>query len=179
MKEAYIVRTANPDEFSEIGKLLVQVYSALRGFPKESEQPEYYNMLANVGDLTNKPDTELLVAVTSDNNIAGAVVYFSDMKYYGSGGTATNEKNASGFRLLAVSPVARGKGIGKLLTMACIRRAIDKGHDQLIIHSTEAMDIARKMYEGIGFRRSADLDFNQGKLQVFGYRLPLKGTSYS
>lgn len=177
MKEAYTVRNAKPDEFTEIGKLLVQVYSALKGFPKESEQPDYYKMLANVGDLTKNPETALLVAVLPDNNIAGAVVYFSDMRYYASGGTATNEKNASGFRLLAVSPVARGKGIGKLLTMACIRLAIEKKHSQVIIHSTEAMDIARKMYEDIGFRRSADLDFRQGELQVFGFRLPLKGKS--
>lgn len=175
MKEVHIVRNANPDEFPETGKLLVQVYSALKGFPKATEQPDYYKMLANVGNLTNKPETELLVAVSPENNIGGAVVYFGDMKYYGSGGTATSEKNASGFRLLAVSHEARGKGIGKLLTMACIRRAIDKGHDQVIIHSTEAMDVARKMYEDIGFRRSADLDFRQGELQVFGFRLPLKG----
>jgi sugar lactone lactonase YvrE len=46
-----------------------------------------------------------LVAVSSDNKIAGGVVYFSDMQYYGSGGTATKEHNAAGFRLLAVDPL--------------------------------------------------------------------------
>ena len=32
------------------------------------------------------------------------------------------------------------------------------------------MQVAWKMYEDMGFRRSADLDFMQGKLPVFGFR---------
>jgi len=55
-----------------------------------------------VGTLTAKPETELLVAVSESGVIAGAVVYFGDMKYYGSGGTATQELHSAGFRLLAV-----------------------------------------------------------------------------
>jgi hypothetical protein len=90
------IRNAHIYEFADIGKLLVQVYSQLDGFPKVSDQPDYYKMLANVGELTKKTNTELLVAISSDEKIAGAVVYFSDMQFYGSGGTATKEKNASG-----------------------------------------------------------------------------------
>lgn len=174
VKQEYIVRNAQPGEFEEIGKLMVQVYSQLQGFPKESEQPDYYKMLANIGELTNKPETELLVAVSSDEKIAGGVVYFGDMKYYGSGGTATNEQNASGFRLLAVDPSIRGQGIGKLLTKECISKAKNSNRDKIVIHSTKAMQVAWKMYEKLGFARSEDLDFMQGELPVFGFRLLLK-----
>ncbi|HEY9004536.1 MAG TPA: GNAT family N-acetyltransferase [Ohtaekwangia sp.] len=166
----YTVRNAHPHEFSAIGKLMVIVYSSLDGFPKESEQPNYYRMLANVGDLTTKPHTEILVAVSPENTIAGAVVYFGDMQYYGSGGTATQEPNAAGFRLLAVDDAARGQGIGKLLTLACIQKAREQKREQLIIHTTRAMQTAWKMYEAIGFHPSADLDFMQGQLPVFGFR---------
>jgi GNAT superfamily N-acetyltransferase len=172
-KQSYTVRNARLSEFEDIGKLMVQVYSQLDGFPKESEQPNYYKMLANVGELTNKPETEILAAVSSDGTIAGAVVYFSDMKYYGSGGTATKEQNASGFRLLAVDPLTRGQGVGKLLATECIRKAKDKKHSQVIIHTTMAMQTAWKMYENLGFKRSEDLDFMQGELPVFGFRLLL------
>jgi GNAT superfamily N-acetyltransferase len=172
-KRSYSVRNAHPHEYSAIGKLMVQVYSQLDGFPKESEQPNYYKMLASVGELTASPETEILVAVTSEDNIAGTVVYFGDMKYYGSGGTATQEKNSSGFRLLAVNPDERGQGVGKLLTLECIKKARDKGLQQMIIHTTKAMQTAWKMYEGIGFKRSNDLDFMQGDLAVFGFRLVL------
>ena len=150
---------------------MVRVYSQLEGFPKETEQPNYYKMLANIGELTNKPETELLVAVSEDGKIAGGVVYFGDMQYYGSGGTATQKKNASGFRLLAVNPLTRGQGIGKLLTNECIRKAKEKNVGQLIIHTTMAMQIAWSMYESLGFKRSEDLDFMQGELPVYGFRL--------
>lgn len=167
----YTVRNAKQIEFETIGKLMVRVYSDLEGFPKESEQPNYYKMLANVGELTTKPETELLVAISSDDQIAGAVVFFSDMKYYGSGGTAIKEQNAAGFRLLAVDQLSRGHGIGKLLTKECIRKAKDKKLAQVIIHTTKAMQNAWKMYEDIGFKRSEDLDFMQGELAVYGFRL--------
>ena len=167
----YKIRNALPVEFGEIGKLMVQVYSELEGFPKESELPTYYNMLLNVGELTNKPGTELLVAVSPEEKIIGGVVYFSNMHYYGSGGAAPRELNAAGFRLLAVDLSVRGQGIGKLLTTECIAKAKKQGVAQVIIHSTRAMQIAWKMYETLGFKRSQDLDFMQGELHVFGFRL--------
>ena len=169
----YSIRNATAEEFEEVGKLLIRVYSQLEGFPAQSEQPEYYKMLANIGEMTKKPNTKLLIAISSTNKIAGAVVYFSDMNSYGSGGTATKEKNASGFRLLAVDHYARGHGIGKLLINECIDKAKAKNREQVIIHSTKFMQVAWKMYEKLGFKRSEDLDFLQGSLPVFGFRLKL------
>ncbi len=130
-------------------------------------------MLANIGEFTNKPNTELLVVASTKVKVYGAVVYFSDMKYYGSGGTATKEKYASGFRLLAVDISARGKGIGKLLTMECIRKAKAHKSAEVVIHTTKAMLTAWKMYEKLGFKRSENLDFIQGELPVYGFRLKL------
>ncbi|HEX6226492.1 MAG TPA: GNAT family N-acetyltransferase [Chryseolinea sp.] len=167
------IRNAKPAEFSEIGKLMVRVYSQLDGFPKENEYPGYYKMLANVGSLTTKPGTELLVAVSVDEKILGAVVYFADMQHYGSGGMATAERDAAGFRLLAVDPAERSRGIGKRLIAACIEKAKHGKARQLIIHTTMAMRTAWKIYERMGFRRSEDLDFKQGDLLVFGLRLIL------
>ncbi|MGD9993582.1 MAG: GNAT family N-acetyltransferase [Salinivirgaceae bacterium] len=167
------IRNARPDEFETLGELMVKVYSQLKGFPKPDEQPAYYEMLASIGQQTLKPCTELLVAVTSHDVVAGGVVYFSDMQYYGSGGTATQEKNASGFRLLAVDPAFRELGIGYQLTRECIEKARLHNNQQVVIHTTKAMQTAWKMYEKIGFVRSLDLDFMQGQLPVFGFRLKL------
>ncbi len=170
---SYTIRDARPDEFQEIGELMVKVYSQLEGFPKPNEQPNYYKMLANIGSLTENPVTRLLVAVAPEGKIEGGVVYIGDMQYYGSGGTATQEKNASGFRLLAVDTASRGNGIGKLLINECIRLAKAEQQEQLIIHSTKAMQTAWGMYERMGFKRSEDLDFMQGELPVFGFRMLL------
>lgn len=167
-----LIRNADPSEHTAIGELLVDVYAQLDGFPKQNEQPDYYRMLRQVGDLTRQPGTEIIIA-SRNNQLLGAVVNFSDMQYYGAGGTATSEKNAGGFRLLAVHASARGLGVGKKLTMECIARARDRNLKQVIIHSTKAMTTAWKMYENIGFERSPDLDFMQAELPVFGFRLKL------
>lgn len=169
----YQVRNAKPAEFKLIGQLMVQVYSQLDGFPKENEQPNYYKILENVGDFISNPETEILVAVSTSGDIDGVVVYFNNMQYYGSGGTAIKEKNAAGFRLLAVNPKTRSLGIGKLLTLSCIEKAKEKNLNQIIIHTTKAMMAAWKMYVSIGFKRSKDLDFMQGKLLIYGFRLIL------
>lgn len=171
--QKYTIRNAKPGEFEETGKLLVRVYSRLKGFPTPQEMPNYYKMLENVGTLTENPETELLVAVFPAGEIAGAVVYIGDMKYYGSGGTATQEKNASGFRLLGVDASTRGQGVGKLLIDECIRKAREKKQKQVIIHTTKSMLTAWKIYENMGFKRSTDLDFLQGNLEVFGFRFML------
>lgn len=167
------VRNVLPNEFSTVGNLMVDVYSNLDGFPKPDEQPAYYDMLRNVGQFCSKPETELLVALNDNERIVGAVVYFGNMQYYGSGGTATQEADASGFRLLAVSRDSQGQGIGKLLTQACIEKGRARKHRFVVIHSTKAMQTAWQMYEKLGFIRSEDLDFMQGELPVFGFRLDL------
>jgi len=80
-QEDITVRTARPSEFAAIGQLLFDVYSHLDGFPKPDEQTGYYRSLINVGEFTEQPGVELLVAVTPDDMILGAVVYFSDLQY--------------------------------------------------------------------------------------------------
>ena len=152
---------------------MVKVYSQLEGFPTELEQPAYYKLLHNVGEFTNKPDTELIVVISPEEKIVAAVVFFGDMQHYGSGGIAIQEKNSAGFRLLAVDPSARGHGLGKLLTIECLNRARNKKLSQVIIHTTKAMQQAWNMYESLGFKRSEDLDFLQQGFPVFGFRLKL------
>jgi GNAT superfamily N-acetyltransferase len=173
IEHKFIIRDAKPSEYGSVGTLMVNVYSQLDGFPSPKDQPMYYKMLQNIGSLTENPKTRLLIAISENGSIGGGVVYFGDMKYYGSGGTAINEKDAAGFRLLAVDPNSRGNGLGKQLTNACIDLAIKEHRKQIVIHSTKAMKVAWRMYEKLNFVRSEDLDFMQEKLQVFGFRLQL------
>lgn len=167
------IRNAKPEEYKSIGQLMVEVYSNLEGFPSPEAQPKYYELLRNVGEFIRNPTTELIIAVDEQDYLLGTVVYFAEMQHYGSGGSATQEKEAGAFRLLAVSPNARGLGIGKRLTMECIERTKNKGLKQVIIHSTKAMMTAWNMYEKIGFKRAEELDFMQQDFPVFGFRLKL------
>jgi len=167
------IRDLEQAEHGALGQLMVAVYSGLEGFPQPDEQPAYYELLANIHRFADRPATRVLVALDADGTLLGGVIYFGDMTQYGSGGSATRETGASGIRLLAVSPQTRGRGVGRALTAACIALAKDAGHRQVILHTTQAMQVAWAMYEGLGFVRSDDLDFLQEGLPVFGFRLLL------
>lgn len=173
MNHDLCIRELQEDESERLGQLMVGVYSALAGFPTPEEQPGYYAMLARIGAFADKKDAKVLVAASPSGELMGGVVYFGDMAEYGSGGTATRATNASGIRLLGVDPRFRGMGVGRALTRACIGLARERGHAQVVLHTTKAMGIAWALYERMGFERAQDFDFLQGTLQVFGFRLQL------
>ncbi|HTJ40991.1 MAG TPA: GNAT family N-acetyltransferase [Kofleriaceae bacterium] len=168
------IRDAHPDEHDEIGRLMVEAYACLDGFPKPSEQPAYYAMLERIGKLVDPPATRLLAAIDG-GRVLGAVLYIEEMTRYGAGGVAAGETDAAAFRLLAVRPSARGTGAGRALAERCIALGRDRGRAEIVIHSTEAMRIARGLYDRLGFRRAPELDFRQESLPVFGFRLRLRG----
>ena len=170
---ALAIRDLRPEDAAALGELMVEVYAALEGFPSPEEQPAYYDLLRGIGRFAEKPGVRVLTAHTAEGRLAGGVVYFADMAQYGSGGTATQERNASGIRLLGVDPRLRGLGVGRALTEACLDLARAAGHAQVILHTTQAMRTAWGLYERLGFRRSEDLDFLQQGFPVFGFRLPL------
>lgn len=174
MTSPLTIRDLLPGEGEALGQLLVEVYSHLEGFPTPTEQPLYYEMLSNIGRFTEKEGVRVLVARSPQNELVGGVVYFSDMSQYGSGGTATAVKHASGIRLLGVHPTFRQGGAGKALTQACITLAREQGQAEVILHTTQAMQVAWGLYERLGFTRSEDLDFSQQGLSVYGFRLRLE-----
>jgi GNAT superfamily N-acetyltransferase len=60
--------------------------------------------------------------------------------------------------VVALFASVRGHGAGSLLINECIKKANDRNHSQVTIHTTKAMQTAWKMYEKLGFKRSEDLD---------------------
>ncbi len=165
----YEIREVRPEEYRETGDMAVEVYQVLPGMPSVEEQPEYYSMLRDVKSRVDKDSIEVLVAVTSEGEVLGSVAFYKDMRSYGSGGTASEVKDSSGIRLLAVKPEARGLGVGKSLTEECIRRSVKLGVSQVVLHTTQSMQVAWGMYERIGFTRFKEIDFMQGNLEVYGF----------
>lgn len=55
-------------------------------------------------------------------------------------------------RMLVVDPAARGKGIGRRLTQACIDRALSDGAAAIALHTSPAMEVALALYLRMGFR---------------------------
>lgn len=168
------IREAQPSEYKSLSGLMMQVFSTLEGFPGREEHPTYYALLDDVGQLTKKPSIELLVATSPEDELLGGVVFVGDMQDYSSKGVTLPLNNASGIRLLVVSPNARGKGVGKALTEACLQRARALGRRQMILHTTNTMKVAWGMYERMGFERYPKIDFQQQSLDVYGFYLNLE-----
>ena len=170
----FTVRRAEPEELPALGRLVAEAYAALPGMPGPADQPKYYAMVRNAAGRAANPAIRILAAVGSTGELLGSADFIEDMAHYASGGTASTRKNASGIRLLAVAPGARGRGIGKALTLDCIARARVLERATVVLHTTRAMQTAWRMYEQLGFQRSPDLDFRQGDLEVFGFELDLR-----
>lgn len=169
----YHIRVAKPEEYAALGQMIADVYAALPGMPAPHEQPDYYNKLHDVATRAANPAINVYAAVSDTGELLGSVDFIHDMRHYGSGGTAGAVPNAAGIRLLAVNPATRGMGIGKALTQFCIDEARRLGRAHVILHTTRAMQTAWGMYERMGFERFPEIDFQQGKLEVFGFRLAL------
>ena len=72
----------------------------------------------------------------------------------------------SKLRLLIIHPKARGQGLGRRLTRACIRFARAAGYRKMVLRTQSHLAAARAIYQAEGFRR-----VSSEKHRSFGKRL--------
>ena len=53
--------------------------------------------------------------------------------------------------MLVVDPAARGRGLGRMLTEECMRRARRDGAEMIALHTSPIMQVALAMYLRLGF----------------------------
>lgn len=172
-----VVREARPEEFAAVGALTVAAYAALPGSTLsggyEAELRDVAGRAAEavvlvavdessegtparpLGGVTYVPDEDGASEGTPARPL-GAVAYIPDE--HSSWGEGVRPGEAS-IRMLAVIPVAQGRGIGEALTRACIDRARAAGKRAVVLHSTPWMTSAHRLYERLGFRRAPDRDW--------------------
>jgi GNAT superfamily N-acetyltransferase len=114
---------------------------------------------------------DVLVAVDGDGAVLGGVTYVPDPS---SPWAEFEDTDAAGIRMLAVAPEAQGRGVGEALTRACIDRAVAAGRGQVMLHSTDWMTTAHRIYERLGFQRDPSFDRQiDEELWLRGFRLRL------
>ena len=133
--------------------------------------------LEDILDLEGRgTESDLLIAAL-DGAVVGCVSYFppgSKASYPSDAYAERWPADWSAFRLLAVDPAARGRGVGRVLTVECIDRARGDGAPTLGLHTTAPMAVARAMYERMGFERAPKFDFRPGPdVLVEAYSLSL------
>jgi ribosomal protein S18 acetylase RimI-like enzyme len=145
-----VIREAWPPEYAVIADLTVAAYRDVG----ENDEP-YYPELADVA--TRAALVPVLVAVDPlDDLVLGAVTYVPGPGPYHEGDFGPD---AASFRMLAVAPEARGRGIGRALVQACIDRAREAGRASVGIYTRPFMHGAQALYRSIGFVPRPDLDW--------------------
>jgi ribosomal protein S18 acetylase RimI-like enzyme len=147
--EPVTVRAARPQDYDAIRDVTLEVYigAGLAG-------PDYRATLADVEDRARH--TDLLVAVSGDR-VVGSVAFAWHATAYAE---ITAGPDEAAFRMLAVSPEARGRGTGRALVQACVDRARAAGVRRIVISSETTMVAAHRLYVSMGFQRDPVRDWS-------------------
>lgn len=164
MTEAPVIRAVRPSEYEAVGALTLRAYQSL---PEFANDGGYGDELKNVE--VRARDAEVFVVLV-EGRIAGNITFVADST---SPLSEWDDPAAAGIRMLAISPQARGQGLGRVLTAFSIDRARDLGKARLLLHSTDFMNTAHRLYESMGFVRAPEIDFSVETVTLLGYRLEL------
>lgn len=146
----------------------MRAYEAVPG-ALDDDRDFYRDQLRDVA--TRAKSSEILVAVDETGTILGGVTYVPDSA---SEMSEWELPNVGGFRMLAVDPDVQGRGVGRLLTEACIERARVANRESVVLHTIAEFVAAQHIYTQLGFLRDETLDLDLDHVYLLGYRLPLK-----
>lgn len=145
------VRAARPQEYTIVGELTVGAFEQ-DGFLLGPEDT-YADKLRDAASRAEA--AELLVVVDGSDRVLGSVTVAV-------AGTRFAELAQPGeleFRMLAVSPSARGRGAGETLVRAVLDRARERGDRRIVLSSLDRMTTAHRLYERLGFVRLPERDW--------------------
>jgi GNAT superfamily N-acetyltransferase len=161
------IRDARAGDRAAIEVVTIAAYLEYAPIMQENWERYRHSILGTLADV--KPATQIVAE--QDGAIVGTVLLFPAATVINrpAGGTAT--LTWPEIRLLAVSPAARGQGVGAALVRDCMRRAREAGADAVTLHTTDMMAVAMSMYERMGFARATELDFEPAPgFTIKGYR---------
>lgn len=153
---AETIRIVDPSEstrLTEIGQLTALAYLA-DGLVDQAHPyiPELKDAHARA------QNAEVLMMVDGEDG-SGAVVGTITVVPPGSSLAELANEDEFELRMLAVSPIERGRGIGAKLTQAAMDRAVERGASRIVLSTMESMHVAHRLYERMGFQRREDLDW--------------------
>jgi predicted N-acetyltransferase YhbS len=161
------IRDARADDQAAIEAVTLSAYQEYAPIMQDNWERYRHSILGTLADV--KPAKQIVAE--QNGAIVGTVLLFPAATVINrpDGGTAT--LTWPEIRLLAVSPAARGQGVGAALVRECMRRARQAGFAAVTLHTTDMMAVAMSMYERIGFVRAPELDFEPAPgFTIKGYR---------
>ncbi|WP_086846625.1 GNAT family N-acetyltransferase [Amycolatopsis kentuckyensis] len=144
------IRPPRAEEYAAAGEVTVQAYEA------DGHLADDVGYDATLRDVARRAEAaEVLVAVDG----AGLVVGTVTVVHPGSEYAEISRPGELEFRMLAVAPSARGRGIGEALIKAVFDRARALGLRKVVLSSLDRMHSAHRLYERLGFTRLAERDW--------------------
>jgi ribosomal protein S18 acetylase RimI-like enzyme len=156
---AIVIRRALPREHEAVGELCLAAYTA--DYPVGES---YAAALRDTGARTDEFD----VWVAAEHTTGELVGTVSILKP----GLVREGRSVAGelyFRLLAVSPAARRRGIGAALTRFAFEVARERGQHAVVLNSVDHMLPAHALYRSLGFERVSERDVRNPDNTVFTF----------
>ncbi len=142
------IRPADGSEFALVADLCVAAYQPfLRGD---------HHYLATLRDVATRAEHAELLVAAGDGGVLGTVTFVPDGGPLGE----IAAPDESEFRMLAVDPAARGRGVGTALLRRILGDSRDRGRAGIVCSSLPEMRAAHRIYERLGFRRSPERDWS-------------------
>lgn len=166
---AVVIRDAREEDRDAVRELTLAAYAE---YAKVMEPRAWAGLDGAVrAALESGAATDRIVALHGGRMVGSVMLFPPQVQAYGA---LAGAARAPELRLLAVSPDARGLGVGRALVDECIRRARRMGAAELGLHTSKSMRAAMGLYRRMGFIRAPEADFHpEGAELVEGYRLPL------
>jgi ribosomal protein S18 acetylase RimI-like enzyme len=159
------IRRARPEELFAVGEVTVAAYAEFA----HDDTEEYVDRLRDAA--TRDREAELWVATPDDSEeILGTVT----ITPAGSPWREVGRDGEGEFRMLAVSPAARGQGVGGALLDLVVDRFRGEGASAVVMSSLPRMHAAHRIYERAGFVRDPERDWApMPGVDLITYRLDL------
>jgi N-acetylglutamate synthase-like GNAT family acetyltransferase len=161
-----LIRNVRLEEIKEVSALLGEAYQQYENLIRPEAWKHYQE---DIVDVCSRLDESDLIVAERDGRLVGCVTLYLDAERAMPGVWLAD---SAVIRLLAVHPAYRNRGIGRALMEECISRCRQANIKVIGLHTTEIMDIARQMYERMGFARVPESDFHPApNVTVMAYRL--------
>ncbi|MFC6287379.1 GNAT family N-acetyltransferase [Nocardioides sp. GCM10027113] len=160
-----LLRRATPDDHARAGEVTVAAYA---DFTLGPDDP-YVERLRDAA--ARDRDAELWVAASEAGELLGCVTLCPA----GSPWRELAAEDEGEFRMLAVAPEARGRGVGEALARLCLDRFRSEGARAVVLSSLPEMEAAHRLYARLGFRRLPERDWSPVPgVSLIAFRLDLQ-----
>lgn len=158
-----LTRDAGTQELDDISRLIKDAFQQYESFMSSPGWQAYVEEITDVRSRLG--DSNLIVAELNGRLVGTVTLYLEscsvDQLYLESHpGDQGWPKGWASIRLLATRPSYRRLGIGRALIAECLLRCRERSISTIGLHTMAIMDIARQMYERIGFVRVSNFDFH-------------------